>query len=248
MKEFFATGEQLPQNSGWHMYDIHHGLWLLGIAAMISVACWYYRHLDTDKRKLFLKGLAVLIVIQEIMKDVIHLITGSFVLEHLPFHLCGLSIFICLAYAYRPGKIKKEMIYSLCMPGAMAALIFPDWTNCPLWNFMNVNSFTIHGWLVMFCFVLLFSGELKPDFRNLSKCFLFLLAIAPPLYLFNKCFGTNFMFLNVPAPGSPLEILAALLGNPGYILGAIGLILVVWALLYIPWEVGYRLEKKKESV
>ena len=48
---------------------------------------------------------------------------------------------------------------------------------------------------------------------------LFLLITVPPTYFYNKTFGTNFMFINRPLKGSPLETLEQILGNPGYLIG-----------------------------
>ena len=62
-----------------------------------------------------------------------------------------------------------------------------------------------------------------------------MLAVAAVMYVFNKLAGTNYFFLNSPAPGSPLEWFARFLGNPGYILGFLPIMAVVWLALYLPW-------------
>ena len=41
-------------------------------------------------------------------------------------------------------------LYTLCLPGAAAALLFPEWSAYPQWNFMNLNSFLVHGLLILF--------------------------------------------------------------------------------------------------
>ena len=77
-------------------------------------------------------------------------------------------------------------------------------------------------------------GDVVPDEKRLPKCFACLACTAAVLYVFNQCFGTNYMFLAYPSPGSPLEFFAAKLGNPGYIAGYLPIIAAVWLLLYLP--------------
>ena len=55
--------------------------------------------------------------------------------------------------------------------------------------------------------------------------------LALPVYVLNKRWNTNYMFLNLPPEGSPLAWFA-FLGAPGYLLGYIPLALGVWSLLY----------------
>ena len=77
---------------------------------------------------------------------------------------------------------------------------------------------------------------LKPDIKRVKSSVVFLAAAGLIVYPLNKIWGTNFMFLNTPSPGSPLAPLENLLGNPGYIVGLAGLVLLVWFVLYLPWK------------
>lgn len=162
------------------------------------------------------------------------LIIGEFDLEVLPFHLCSMAIYLSLLNAYYPGKIKKEILYSLCMPGAAAALLFPSWAGYPMISLVNIQNFLQHALLMIYPIMLFAGGDIRPNYKNLPKCLLFLLIISPPIYIFNKIFDTNFLFINYPSPGSPLVLFEKWFGNPGYILGLLMLILVVWFFLYSP--------------
>jgi len=149
-------------------------------------------------------------------------------------HLCGMAIYNSLLNAHRPGKIKQELLYSLCMPGTLSALLFPAWSAYPAISLICIQNFLQHGLLMIYP-IMLFSGKnIRPDYRVLPKCLLFLAVISPPIYVFNKVFDTNFLFINYPSPGSPLVLFDKWFGNPGYILGILMLIIVVWAFLYIP--------------
>ena len=49
--------------------------------------------------------------------------------------------------------------------GAMAALLFPDWTRYPLFNYMHINTFLIHGLLVLVPVLVLTSGRYRPSIK-----------------------------------------------------------------------------------
>lgn len=234
---FFTPITNIPSSLSWNLYGKGHLTWLFAIILFIFLMCKTFVKLDRDKQDMFLKGFAVLIVAQEILKDLIHFFIGTLEVGHLPLHLCGISIFITLWYAFRPSKFVGNLLYSLSLPGAMAALIFPDWTKYPFLHFSNINSFTIHTWLVMVVIVLLYSKRIVPDYKYLPKCLGFLGVLALPIYFLNKLWNTNFMFINTPSKGSPLEPLAKLLGNPGYIFGAVVLLIIVWVVMYLPYVI-----------
>ena len=61
-----------------------------------------------------------------------------------------------------------------------------------------------------------------------------MLLIAVTVYVFDRLMGTNYMFLNWPLPGSPLEWFA-FLGRPGYLLGYIPLLAAAWTVIYAPF-------------
>jgi uncharacterized membrane protein YwaF len=53
---------------------------------------------------------------------------------------------------------------------------------------------------------------------------------------------SNYLFLTFPPPDTPLEAFAAIAG-PFYIVPAIGLLLIIWVLLFAPWEIYYHMRK-----
>jgi uncharacterized membrane protein YwaF len=92
--------------------------------------------------------------------------------------------------------------------------------------------------------MLFFGGKLHPNAKRLPQCFLFIVVISVPIYIFDKLTEANFLFLNWPSAGSPLVWFEKLLGNPGYIFGYIPMMAVVWTLLYLPVELRRRLKKQ----
>jgi hypothetical integral membrane protein (TIGR02206 family) len=244
-KYFFTYADYLPHDAGFKMFGTGHIVWLILTICAAVLLSLKYRSLQENGRKKL--GLVVcwIIFISEIGKDVyLLLIIGVFNLEEvLPLHLCGMAIYISLINAYRPGKITQEMLYSLCMPGALAALIFPSWTFYPMISIVSMQNFIQHALLLIYPVMLLSGGDIKPNHRNLPKCFLFLVIVSAPIYVFNKIFDTDFLFINYPAKGSPLVLFEKWFGNPGYILGILMLIIIIWMILYLPIMLKHKSRK-----
>lgn len=242
MDYFWNSKENIPEGLGFKLFGGTHLCWLLAALITFVICCVLYRFLSEKHRRFFLRFVAVLMVVMEILKNIILLITGEWYPDHLPLHLCGINIFVCLWHSIKPNSLNRELLYALGMPGAMAALLFSNWTMLPCMNFFHIHSFVVHILLVMYPLVLLFSHELRPDVKQLPKCLLFLLAAGIPLFFLNKALDTNFMFLNRADTGNPLSLFEAWLGRPCYIIGYIPLISVVWFLMYLPWSMA----KKKQ--
>ena len=226
---FFTYGSKLPPDVGFPMFGAAHILWLLtGTTAAVLLALLYKRADDTARRRMdkaagwFLTGLII-------VRSFYLALAGELTVYELPLHLCSLAGFLCLLHAYIPADWLGQTLYALCLPGTLAALIFPDWVYYPPIHFITIEGFLFHFGVGVYVIFQLLSGRLRPRLRGVWKVLLFLAFAAPPVYCFNLRFGTNYMFLNVPSPGSPLEWMADILGVPGYLIGYAALVIAaVW--------------------
>ncbi|MCD8249418.1 MAG: YwaF family protein, partial [Lachnospiraceae bacterium] len=125
-----------------------------------------------------------------------------------------------------------QTLYCLCLPGAVAALLFPAWTVFPQWNLINLQSFLIHALLIFGPLLEVQRGTLHPDIRRLWKTWIFLALVVPCIYLMDRRFDANYFFLNAGSPGSPLEWLIQRMGNPGFLLGYAIIVLAVNIAMY----------------
>ncbi len=240
---FFETTESIPDGLGFNAYGPLHIGWLIFLAAMLAAVSVWYKKTGEKQRFRILVGLAITIFIGEIVRDVIFAIGGNFTVGALPLHLCGINIFIILAYVLHPTDVLAEYLYAVCMPGALAALLFPSWTAMPITSFSHIYSFFVHLWLFMFPFLLLVGG-FKPSFKRLWKSLPYAIPVVVFVYIFNKIFDTDFMFLNGGGEGNPLAFFASKLGDPLYLITLPFLIGLVWSVLYgVPYLAG-KLRKK----
>ncbi|MDR1558500.1 MAG: TIGR02206 family membrane protein [Clostridiales bacterium] len=247
MSKYFQYLEDTAKpGDGFQMYGGAHIIFLIGIIIGIVILILLYNYASDRSRLKMLRVTAAIIFISEAVRQASFvLLQPVYPVSQLPLHLCGLSMFIEIIHAVRPNKTTGEILYSLGLPGALAALLFPNWTMYPLWSYQAIQSFVVHGLHIAFVLMPLIADDIRPSARNIWRPALFLLIIVPPIYFLNKRLNTNFFFVNAGSEGSPLEILINLMGNPGFLFGFVGLLLVLWFIMYLPFVV---MEKKRRRM
>lgn len=244
MKYFFYTTETIPDGLGWSHYDATHLFWL-GVLLVTAIGCsWLYRKSGTVVRRRMQLIFAALTVGNELMKMIILPIAGNYTVEYLPLHLCSINIIIIAIHVFKPSKLLDNFLYVVCIPGALAAMLFPTWTSLPTGCFMQLHSFTVHITLVTYPLMMTVGGDIKPDLKMLPKLLLMLVGMAIPVYILNLLLDTNFMFLMKADPGNPLYLFEQLWGNHLY--GFPVLITAVLAVMYTPILIINR--RKKATV
>lgn len=228
---FFDTKETVPADVGWSHYGLWHLFWLAVMAAFITLISVRYRKRDAAARARWRKTMGLVILGMEICKLTMLALVGRYTHDYLPLHLCSVNILLINVHARWPGPVLDNFLYGICIPGAMAAMIFPDWTMLPYLNYNNIHSFIIHILLVAYPVMVTAGGDLKPDWRKLPRCLLFTLAMAVPVYLFNLKFGTNFMFLMRAEEGNPLLLFEQMWGH--HLLGVPVLGTVLIGMMYL---------------
>jgi hypothetical integral membrane protein (TIGR02206 family) len=243
---FFKTQDSIPQGLGFKAFDLTHLLWLFVIILACISACFIYKKLSQNRQNVMLKTLGIVIISQEMLKNVIVAAIGEFEVGYLPFHLCGINILLIAFDIFKPTKIVRAFLYFFCIPGAMLALLFPNWTEVPFLNFFHLHSFIIHGLLVMYPLLLITSGQLKLKFSDMPKSIGLLILMAIPIYFLNLLWDTNFMFLMQPDKGNPLEMFEKLLGN--HLWGFPILLPIVVGLMYLPVLIVNKVKKSNNEI
>lgn len=235
---FFAFLEDVnAQGDGFPLFGFVHITALVLCAVLVIGMCLWCRSLAKDKQWLMSRVIiALALVLESIRQASFPLVHGHYWLPHLPLHMCGLALFIEAFHGCKPNKFTGEILYALVLPGATAAMLFPDWTLYPIWHFYPLQSFTIHSLHITLAVTLVISGNVKPTPKNLWCPVLFLAVVVPPIFLFNRIYGTNFFFINAGSEGSPLEVLISIFGNPGFLLPYAGILASLWVVMYLPWR------------
>ena len=239
---FFDTKKTVPDGVGFSTFGATHLLWVLAAVIAIIAASVIYGRLDPKKRNVMRTGLGVAVLLSEIIKDIVAAAVGDFGVGHLPFHLCGINVLLIGFDLVKPTKTVRNFLYYIGIPGAMLALLFPNWTVLPCMNFFHIHSFTIHILLVMYPVILITSGEVKPTIKDMPKCVLLLVGLAIPIYFINLLCDTNFMFLMSPDKGNPLGLFEQYLGS--HLWGFPVLLPIVMFVMHLPLLIAKKLSKK----
>lgn len=244
MNYWFDTVETIPQGVGFDHYSPVHLLWLAVFAGFALASCLLYRHLGKLGRKRMRRCFACAIVADELFKMVVLFLGGRYLPDYLPLHLCSINIFVICYHNWRPSKMVDNFLYTICIPGALAALLFPSWASLPAANCMHIHSFTVHILLATYPLMMVCGGDIKPELRYLPKCLALLAGLALVALGFNLVFDTNFMFLMYAEPGNPLYLFQEAFGS--HLVGFPVLIAAVLVVMYAPWLIAEKCKARKK--
>lgn len=201
---FLQTVETIQPGRGFSLFSVTHLTWLAAFLLITVVNCCYYRRLSAIGRVKWKRSVAIALIADEIFKFIVLFIGGNFSWFYLPLHLCSINIFLILWHAISPSRHIGAFLYTVCIPGALAALLFPAWNTLPVSSAMHIHSFTAHILLALYPVVLTVAGEIRPTLRQLLPCLGMLSVLALLVYGVNLLLGTNFMFLMYAEVGNPL--------------------------------------------
>lgn len=244
MEYFLETTETMQKGLGFQHFDALHLAWLAIFVITVILSIHYYRNASQTKRAKWRKMIAVLLILDELWKMVFLFAGGNYQFSYLPLHLCSINIFVIAYHAWRPNRLLDSILYTVCIPGAMAALLFPSWTKLPLLNFMHLHSFTVHILLALYPIVLTAAHEIHPKLSDIPKCVGILVGAAIPIYLINLLLGTNFMFLMKADANNPLYFFKQTMGS--HLWGFPIIISAILVVMYTPW-IAFDKHKEKLS-
>lgn len=244
MEYFWDTSGTIDPGMGFSHYDGVHLSWLAAFAVTVILCSLWYRKMREKSRSIFKKTLALAMIIMESLKILLLLLTDRFSWGYLPFHLCGVNIFLIIIHAWKPSRLLDNFLYLVCIPGALAALLFPNWTDLPVANIYHIHSSTIHILLVLYPLMQAVNGKLDLQLKMIPKALGLLVLMAIPIYGLNLLLGTNFMFLMHADPGNPLALFEEMWGNHLY--GFPVIIAAVVVVMYAPVVCRQKLKRERK--
>lgn len=229
---FWESYESIQEGLGFDLFSLSHLLELAVAVLFVIAVTTLYKKADEKARKRLSFAFVVAVLLDELFKHVGLLAYGNWLPDYLPLHLCSVNIFMIVIFHYTKNQLVGNFLWSLCIPGALLALVFPNWKMLPVLNFMHLHSTSIHVLLLAYPIMMIYAGEIKRDYRLIPKILVLLILVTIPGLLVNLGYDTNFMFLNRPAEGSPLELFEQWFGS--HLWGFVVLLPVVLALMYMP--------------
>jgi hypothetical integral membrane protein (TIGR02206 family) len=219
MKNFLLFETELPVDCGFELFGACHLIWLGIIGLSIYITGKWYITKNKQEQNRINQKVGLLLPVLGIYRDIILAGTGHYDIGFLPFHLCSMALWIALFYAWTNKEWLGVIYIGICLPGAVAALVFPNWEAYPLWNYMHIHSFLSHGLIVAFGVWQIWSQRCILSWKRFGVLVLFGVIGFIILYYVNLLLGTNFWFLNKPSHGSPLVWIASVLPDGWYLLG-----------------------------
>ena len=226
MSDFFNVA--IPDNGeGFGMFSAGHIGWLLfGAVFCIAMTAVYTR---SGRRRTVRLAVASAALVLELVRAALMAAGGEYGLYTLPLHLCGIAVYLDMLHALTGWKRLGQFLYAFCFPGAVFALLFPDWSYFPLFNVLTVIGFMVH--ILIVCYAVMQVCDIRPTLRSAGTNLLIMLLLAVPVYFFDRATDTNYMFLNWPV--MPLTLFSPL-GRPGYLLGYLPITALTWLVIYLP--------------
>ncbi len=242
MKYFWETSGSIEDGVGFAHYDLCHILWLVAFVLLAVGMSLMYRRADPRHRRILRLTVAGLIVADELAKLILLFATGLWTVDYLPLQLCTINIFLIVAHVLKPGRVLDNFLYLICIPAAIAALLFPTWTKLPPANLMHIHSFSVHILLALYPIMLTAGGDIRPRLRHVWKCVLLLIAMAIPVYGINVWLDTNYMFLMEAKAGNPLRLFEEAFGS--HLIGFPVILAAVILIMYGPVELFHHMRNR----
>ncbi len=251
MSEFWYTVYTMQDKYGedyqsFSLFSPTHLFWL-ALCVCVCVGGFFLYRRASEKGLCFWRFVvAALILAVVCSRQVVIIVTGQWRPEVLPLHMCSINIFVCLWYTIHPTKLAGNILYTLCLPGAVIALLSPTWLALPVANVCHISSELLHILLALYP-VLLLAGGFRPDYRMLPKVLLCLVGVCIIIYPLNNALGTNFFFLNDPYGNVISEVCTGIFGERFFIIGFALILAVLIFVLYLPWRIADRKRAVNEA-
>ena len=204
---------------------------MLVVPAALSVAV---RRADSERAtRVVCVVFAVVMLVNQVVYWCYRYVTegaDTFVREHLPLHVCGMTVLLSVATLLWRGRFTYELLYFWGLAGAANAMVTPELTE-GFPHYVFFQYFISHGGIVGAAVFATWGLGMRPTFRSLIRAFVAMNAMAAAIACVNLLLDSNYMYLcEEPVTASPFLFLPW----PWYILWLEVLALVFFGLLYLP--------------
>lgn len=163
----------------------------------------------------------------------------EFVREYMPLHVCGITVFAVVVMLVFRRQMAYEIAYFWGLVGTTNAVVTPQLEfGYPQYRFFQY--FVAHGGIVAAALFATWGLGMRPTGRSVLRVFVLLNVLAVVLIGVNLMLGSNYMFLcQPPATQSPFFFLSW----PWYLLFLDGIALVLFYVLFIPFEIRRKADR-----
>ena len=114
---------------------------------------------------------------------------------HLDINFCSMTNIIFIIYCFTGNKTIYKLCYYLIFSGPLLAIICPS-INTSIFNYSFVCFIIMHHVIFVLNYIFLVYNNLKFNYRDILKSYVFIIIFVNFTYLFNFLFNTNYNTLN----------------------------------------------------
>jgi len=244
MNDFFSFTENATNQ--FEEFSLNHLIPILSIIIGVYLIFHFRKQLREYKYEKWVRyGIAIFVLLLEVSFQIWQMAYGTWdFAESLPLHLCRLTSYIGMYIMFSKNTKVFEIEYFWSLAGVVS-ILFPDILHGPdryrYYHFMLSHILFFYMYMYM-----LFVLDFRLTFRSFKKSFVALFIVAVFLIIpINNIFNMNYMYLLNPGD-TPFTIFW---GSSYflYLVGCIGLVMIVITLWYVPIHFYNKVRLKEDE-
>jgi hypothetical integral membrane protein (TIGR02206 family) len=244
LTQFFSHYSKFSYQDVLTPFSTDYNLMLLA-SFFLAVAIFVIGSINNPKQnEKMLKLIVFSIVALEISRQIWAISMGNYLWsEMLPLHLCGIQIFLMPLMLKTKWPLLKNFVYLTAFPGALAALLFNEtvFYKYPVFHFQSIQTFVIHTLIMIVPIFLMAFDGFRPKLTYILPSTALLAGIAIFDGVVNVLTGGNYLFIASAPADTPIAWVADVTGWPGYIPVMIGIVVIIWLILVLPFTISERI-------
>lgn len=218
----------------FQLFGTPHIVAMAAMVAVPAVLSLTVRHLGSERAtRAVCVSLAMVILVNQVVYWIHRYVTlgaAVFVREHLPLHVCGMTVMLSVATLLWRRRLTYELVYFWGLAGASNAMVTPELTEgFPGYHFFQY--FISHAGIVATAVFATWGLGMRPTLRSLVRAFVLINVVAAVMAPLNHVLDANYMYLcEPPETASPFLFLPW----PWYIAWLEVLALAFFGALYLP--------------
>ncbi len=239
MEYFWTHKDNMPEGHGYGQFSFSHFMWIAACALFTAFVTFIYRRALPGQRITILRTLSFTLIASEIIKMIVLARSDIRFSDYLPLELCsfaGYSIFLDSLF---PGNaFFPQMLLTLFMPAALMAILFPTTSTLPSFNFFTIHQFLYHALIVAYVIARFACGEILITYPEVWGSILKVLVLVAFIYVVDRAFKKNFMFLVDPYGNPLLDTIWKITGGGfGYTMGFACFSIVMIHVFYLIFKI-----------
>ena len=126
MEHFWDTIETIVEGYGFSLFGARHLVTLALFVLTAVLCCRGYAHADAERRAKMRRVFAILLLLDEVFKQIGLQIGGNFDASYLPLHLCSINIFLIAVHAWRRSEVLDNFLYYNLYPSGNGGAAVSD--------------------------------------------------------------------------------------------------------------------------